>query len=245
MKMKYKLQNYVVLILILSFFAPALSFAETAEQGENAFCAKLSSFVEKANLEIAEQLKNSKSGRVKKLSDVTDEEEKQNRSIKTQRTEEDSQSLLFLKGIESKAVTEVQKKAVLEFGAQVKILSSVRRQQTDIALANYRSGIRRLLENYNANVTEITKSFQSAVSSAALRAEASCSSGIKPQVVRKDFKNTLAVARDTVRDNKKVLQKSAVRFQQLLSDQNSALKKAEQNYKTGLQKAKETLKQVF
>ena len=247
--MKTKFKSLIQLFLVAVLCVNALPFTVFAEGVSSTspidFCSRLEAFVEKTNDGILEQLKNVKTFRSKKLAELSVKELKENNALLAERSEQDSRNVSLVEKIEAKATTSIQKEALATFKTELKEITDLRRQQVETAVANYRLGYRRVLENYNANTINIIKAFEESIASSTAKAKADCARGVSSGTVRQDFKTALQESSKDVRDSQKVLDKTTVRMETLLSDQKAALKKADEKYKKDIKTATANLKAVF
>ncbi len=161
------------------------------------------------------------------------------------RTKWDARRQEFYAKIEASATTDAQKQAVADFKSAVESAVATRKAAIDAAIAAYRAGLKALIAGKTDNNDQSLVQFQNAVQAAADKAKSDCEAGVDPKTVRQNFHASLLAARKNLVTDRQATEKIGTQLQALIDARQAAFKKAFDNFKAAMEKARADLKKAF
>ncbi len=147
--------------------------------------------------------------------------------------------------LEEKAKTDEEKKAVKDFRETLEEAVTDRRKAFDNAVDTFRSGVDGLVASKKTSVTGSVDDFQASVAAAFDKAKSDCSAGADPKTVRETLMTTLKNNREKLRGSAQSFEKIGDSVASLAKTRDAAFKKAADDFKSTVEKARTDLKQVM
>lgn len=174
---------------------------------------------------------------------LTNKEADRDKKSQDKRTESDSHREQNFAKLSVKATTDAQKQAVATFEATVNAAVTARRTAIDAALAKFRTDLAALIKTRQTAVDAAAATFKTSVTAAITKAQTACTkSDADPKAIRTQLILDLKAARDAFKSNRKAQNSLKPQIQALEKTKNAAIKKAVEDFKTTVSKARATLK---
>lgn len=247
--MKYKnFKFFVSGMLFLGFVLPQVGFTawpvQSAEgkQAGAKFCDRLDtrlSNLEKMVSERETKFESRMSEREGHLQKGRSERDKNIQDMRARSLANREERFAKMSG---KSLTEEQKKALLEFQETVKKLVADRQKAMDAGRDAFRTGVDKLISERKTKLEALLAQMKSSVEEAVAKAKKDCASGVDPETVAKNMKDSVAKARQTFKDEVAKLPKVSDSMKTLVEAREKVFEKANSDFQAGLEKAKEVLK---
>ena len=259
--MKFKIASVVLAgVLVLSFVFPTFIFAQGTQGkgngnngngdglklGENAFCNVISNNADKILGRMTD-----KEGKLSgKRSEWRERKETHwntlldNKNANRLRHEE-KRGVLFSK-LEEKAGTDEQKAAILAFKTAVQNAVSQRQAAVDVAMNTFHIGANTSIDENRAKIDELVTVYKNAISVATEKAKNACAQeSADAKAIRDTFRADMKTATDKFREDRGAIEKVKASFDSVSLARREAVKKANDEFKEKLEKARADLKAVF
>lgn len=150
---------------------------------------------------------------------------------------EDSYNIL-----ESKAITDEQKKAVKKFKETVEAAVETRRDAIDAAIDAFRSGVDQAIVDHLENVDGVVNTYRNTVRTALEKAKSDCDNEVDSKTVRTNLHASLKAAGSQLKEDKTGVTKFSATMQSLIDAKKAAFEKAITDFKTAMKAAVAELK---
>lgn len=245
--MKSYNKRIVLAVMTSLLISPVFAFAETNVKNQNNFCANVDSVAQRINEQMtkkSENLLNKQNGRFDK---ITENRKGHDEKLDSKRDENQIRRDNKIDALMQRADTDVKKAAVNKFNSEVKTAINSRQSAIDTAIKNYRDGVDSLLKNkfsmIDSNYTQLKSSVDLAISTA----KTSCANGADPKTVRATMQSSIKTAHEKYRSTRVDKAQSEIKteLKTLMDTRNLAIKKAQDDFKTVVEKARVELKTAF
>jgi membrane protein involved in colicin uptake len=248
----------LVVLLALSFLLPVLSMAKNdnidknnknSENGSknaginNAFCLRVENWVERVDQNLTrnqekiadkqeERLQNMEEKKLQREEKLAEHREKWEQNREEQYTK-----------LESKAQTDVQKQAIVEFKQAVEAAISARKEDVDAAISAFRTGLDQLINNRKTATENAKNAYRNTYQVAVQKAKDDCAAGVDANQVRTTFMAALKAGKDKYNSDRQAIEKISTKT--LVETRQTAFKKALDDFKAAMQAAKDKLRAAF
>lgn len=144
--------------------------------------------------------------------------------------------------LEERAKGDDQKDAVVAFKQTIEKAVEARREAIDAAITAFRKGVDGLLEKRATEMSAARVAFVSATEKALAQVEQDCQNGETTAAIRKEFKDELKSARETLKADRAKATKVGADVQTLTQTRQASLKKAFADFDATLSSARAELK---
>lgn len=151
----------------------------------------------------------------------------------------------WYKRLEDKADTDAKKNAVVLFKQTVNTAVDTRQKAVDGAVEAFRKGVDDAVSVRNGSMQSTNNDFQTAVNAAVAKVKTDCDNGETTAMIRSNFKTSLKNARDTLKADKKNMDKVGAQVKALAATRQDVVKKAVATFQTTLKTAIADLKKAF
>lgn len=230
-------------------FAPFSLFAESAtgtpKTPDKNFCTKLPDFSSKLTERFTEHTGKLHSKQDEIAKKITENRAEIDVKIKEYRDKADAQRQAQAVKLAERATTTAQKAAVETFVDTIHDAITVRRTAIDAARETFRIGVDKVRNDRKTAIEGALTTFKSSFTATLDKASADCAANVAPKTVRTQTVTALKNARTAFNTTIKGLEKNKVSIESLQTTRNAAIKKAQDDFKTILDKAKADLKKAF
>jgi hypothetical protein len=147
--------------------------------------------------------------------------------------------------LEAKATTDEQRAALEKFKKASEQAVIAKRKAINDTIANFREAIDRAIASKKQTAFSSAESFQSTVRTAFEKAKTSCESGVEPQIVRDALKASVKDAHADLEEKRRSFERVGDTVSELAKTKNAALKKAQDDFRVSMERARDTLKAAF
>ncbi|MFA6397618.1 MAG: hypothetical protein WDK96_02095 [Candidatus Paceibacterota bacterium] len=242
------IKSLVALFLLVGLFVPAIMFAEDqvgASTKMIGFCSKITT--KEKTFEDNTLSKEQKSLNRKESQNIIWDAKKtltESKKDKTRAFVDEKRELNF-SNVEVRAKTDAQKQAVETYKTTIKTAIENRRTIIDSAINNWRTTVEKNTLARRASVNTIWTTFKTTVDSALLKAKTDCATGTKQDIIKTTFNETVRVAREKMETDRKALFNVSAQVESLNQIKRDIIKKAQDDFKAVVEKAKADLKIAF
>jgi len=183
---------------------------------------------------------------------MTEQQEKLSRQLnnvqvrqKDSRENADEKFAEHIAKLEERAQTSEQKQAVAAFKTAVSKAIRDRRAAVDEARDEFHDGLADLADDRNTAALQAAERYRTAVKTALQNAERSCGQNVEPAKIREQVKTALEAGREEYGNKEDGLSKYRKSANELAEVKNTAVKTAQETFKTAIAKAIDDLKKAF
>lgn len=255
--MMKKIGTYAVAIgLTFSLLAPA-AFAQnggnadrgnanqgTVSQGGAAanLCTRIEAQVAKMVSNVSDNVQKVERNRVERESRIGDAWNKFDGERETNRNREDENLTARFSMLDGTAKNDGQSQAIKTFETSVRSALEAKRTAIDAALKAFHDGVQSLLDSRKATVSSSLATMQAAFKAAGDKVTADCAAGVAPKTVRTTFIAAVQAARKNYEAARKGQDDFSAQMKTLVSAKQAAFQKAQTDFKTAMNQARDALK---
>lgn len=251
------------MITIALFSSPALaqnSLNETSQPGRPVapkfnrststapsvnFCARFEKAFDKLQTRAAAKRDKLAEKKNQRLQNFKAQWEKRDQKLAEYRKRIDERRNDRYAGLEARAQTDAQKAAIEKFKADVEAAVAARKAAIDAAIKAFREGVDAATKQRLEAIKGAGDTYKAAVDAAVAKAKADCAAGVEPAAIKQQFHDSMKAAQDAFAKARADIEKLQPQLEALKATRNNAVKKAIDNFKAALQKAKTELKAAF
>lgn len=250
--MKSNIFKTVVLGAVLMQLAlPASAFAEERRgaidgrpKQEN-FCARIAAFKSQSDEELYSREVKLKASRNERAARSESKRKERDEKLSMKRDSRQENINEHFKKIESRNLTDEQKAALETFKSAHASALAARKAAVDSAIATYRNGVKNAIDAHETSIDSLLATFRSAVKAAHDKAIADCQAGVDQVAVKEAFIASIKAAKDAFAVGRADLDNRGDIIKPLIEARNAAFKKAAEDFRTAMEKARADLKAVF
>ncbi len=240
-------------MMLVGLLAPLLVLARAQSADSNAtstpkgsvLCNSYVGTRAKIDQRLTARDENLKEKRSEINSRIQERVEKRAEWLKEKRDKWDEVRAQQFAKLEEKALTDVQKEAVAAFKKAVTEAIAARRAAIDAANKSFQDGVKKAVSDRKIAIDGIIAAFRLSVKNAYEKAKADCASGVDAQTVRTNLRAALKAAKDKYNTDRQNLEKLKDTKDQLIATHRAAVKKAIDDFKAAMEKARADLKAVL
>lgn len=237
--------------VLASLALPASAFAEERKgpadgrpKQEN-FCARIAAFKSKTDEELYSREVKLKAARSERAAKSESKWKERDEKLSMKRDARHENIDEHYKKIESRDLTDEQKVALETFKSAHATALAARKTAVDSAIATYRDDVENATGANKASIDSLIATFRAAVKAAHDKASADCQDSVDQAAVKETFIASIKAAKDAFAAGRKDLENRGDSIKPLIEARNAAFKKAADDFKTAMEKARADLKAVF
>lgn len=234
-------KKIISLAIGISLLMPSITFAAP----NNNFCTQFSDRSTVLDQRMMEKEAKLSSDQTQRIANLAKKQANRDAKLETERAKADAKRSEQYTALDAKATTDEQKAAVATFKTTVAAAITARRSAIDAAMQAFRTGMDQLVTSHKTSLQSIVSTYKTAVDAAKAKAQASCTAGTLPATIRVTFLADMQAARDAMQTNRKSIEKIGAQAKALAATRNAAVKKAGDDFKIAVEKARTDLKAAF
>ncbi|MDD4902466.1 MAG: hypothetical protein PHE24_05015 [Patescibacteria group bacterium] len=212
------------------------------EKVKNSFCAVFTDQQVKAKEKLADGAGKIEIKRAQNLIDLNKKRLDRDVKLAEKKMLLEEKIVKNFSKLEKRASTTVEKEALAAYKAAVTKAISDRREAIKTAIDAYRAGMDKAMADRKAAINQATKNYNDAVKAAYEKAKTDCASGQDEKTIKDTLKKALAVAHEKLVKERQGVEKLKIDIKPLLAARQTAIAKANTDFKAALEKAKTEFK---
>lgn len=215
------------------------------EKNTEEFCSKFSDQAEKIVSKLGEQETKVTGYLGEHKDNLVENREARDAELRSKREKADQNRQEWYARLEARADTDAEKDAVVKFKQTIETAVDVRQEAVDAAIEAFRKGVDDAVAGRKSSIESVRDSFKSKVESAVAQVKKDCENGETTATIRSNFKESLKAARESLKTDKKDVDKVGAQVKALAEARKKSIESAITTFKTTLSTAIADLKKSF